>query len=206
MNFAFCGEPGVGKTEGVKSFARYIPENERIVSIEDTLETHLHEIFPYRDIIELLISKGFSYTDAIKHCLRLDPKWVILSEARSVEVKYLLEQWSTGLRGFTTLHLDDLRNLVDRIMNMLGKSKDADRLENNIYEYVSVGVLIRKKQDGTRYIDQVALYDRTNRKNTITMLVEDGRLQEEKIPEKILNNMKLNGIHDPFHCDPSLLQ
>jgi hypothetical protein len=38
------------------------------------------------------------------------------------------------------------------------------------------------------------------------MLVEDGRLQEEKIPEKILNNMKLNGIHDPFHCDPSLLQ
>ncbi len=199
LNFAFCGEPGVGKTECAKSFVKYIPESERIVTIEDTLEMRLHEICPYRDVIELLISRGFSYTDAIKHCLRLNPKWVILSEARSVEVKYLLEQWSTGLRGFTTLHLDDLRNLPDRVMNMLEKSEDADRLENNIYEYISVGVLIRMRPDGlTRFIDQVALYDRSNGENSIVLLVKEGKIQDEEIPERILNSMRIAGIRDPF--------
>ena len=118
MNFAFCGEPGVGKTECAKFFSRFIPPNQRAITIEDNLEMHFHEINPENDCVELQVSKELSYTDAIKLCLRQNPKWIILSEARSTEVQYLLEQWSTGVYGFTTLHLDDLRNLPDRIMNI----------------------------------------------------------------------------------------
>lgn len=201
MNIAFCGEPGVGKTECVKFFAGAIDQKERIITIEDNLELHLHEIYPDRNIEELLINEMFSYSDAIKHCLRKNPMWVILSEARSIEVKYLLEQWSTGVRGFTTLHLDDLRNLPDRIMNMMGKSADADRLENNIYEYISIGVLIRRKEvDGqiVRYIDQVAVYDRTAGKNQVYMLMENGIIQTEELPDKIKKTFREAGCLDPF--------
>lgn len=110
--------------------------------------------------MELQVSKDLSYTEAIKLCLRQNPKWIILSEARSTEVQYLLEQWSTRVYGFTTLHLDDLRNLPDRIMNMIGRSRDADRLENYIYEFISVGVLLRQYQNENgmveRYIDQMS--------------------------------------------------
>ena len=144
MNFAFCGEPGVGKTECAKFFSRFIPPNQRAITIEDNLEMHFHEINPENDCVELQVSKDLTYTEAIKLCLRQNPKWIILSEARSTEVQYLLEQWSTGVYGFTTLHLDDLRNLPDRIMNMIGRSRDADRLENYIYEFISVGVLLRQ--------------------------------------------------------------
>lgn len=201
MNIAFCGEPGVGKTECTKFFAGAIDEKERIITIEDNLELHLHEIYPDRNIEELLINEQFSYKDAIKHCLRKNPKWVILSEARSTEVKYLLEQWSTGVRGFTTLHLDDLRNLPDRIMNMIGKSADADRLENNIYEYISVGVLIRRKEtegEITRYIDQVAVYNRENGKNQVCLLVEDGVPKTVKLPDKIEKIFQDAGYPEPF--------
>lgn len=204
MNFAFCGEPGVGKTECAKFFSQFIPANQRAITIEDNLEMHFHEINPENDCVELQVSKELSYTDAIKLCLRQNPKWIILSEARSTEVQYLLEQWSTGVYGFTTLHLDDLRNLPDRIMNMIGRSKDADRLENYIYEFISVGVLIRQytNEQGTleRYMDQMCFYDRSDGKNEIYMLVEDGKLISKDIPEDILKRMMRAGISEPFQC------
>lgn len=204
MNFAFCGEPGVGKTECAKFFSRFIPANQRAITIEDNLEMHFHEINPDNDCVELQVSKELSYTDAIKLCLRQNPKWIILSEARSTEVQYLLEQWSTGVYGFTTLHLDDLRNLPDRIMNMIGRSRDADRLENYIYEFISVGVLIRQYENDQgmleRYIDQMCFYDRFAGKNEIYLLVEDGKQISDVIPADILKRMHRAGIQEPFHC------
>ena len=114
MNFVFGGEPGSGKTECAKFFMQFIPKNERVITIEDSLEIHYPEINPGADAVELRIGPGFTYTDAIKACLRQNPKWLVLSEVRSVEVTSLLEQWSTGVNGFTTIHLDDLRKLPFR--------------------------------------------------------------------------------------------
>ena len=47
-----------------------------------------------------------------------------------MEVTSLIEQWSTGVNGITTIHLDDLRKLPDRIENMMNDVNDASRLEN----------------------------------------------------------------------------
>lgn len=208
MNFAFCGEPGVGKTECAKFFSRFIPPDQRAITIEDNLEMHFHEINPKNDCVELQVSRELSYTDAIKLCLRQNPRWIILSEARSVEVQYLLEQWSTGVYGFTTLHLDDLRNLPDRIMNMVGRSKDAQRLENYIYEFISVGVLIRQTQDQDgcqkRYMDQMCFYDRSQGKNSIYMLMDEGKLVSRNIPADILKRLARAGIMEPFQCPETL--
>ncbi len=196
----FCGEPGVGKTESVKFFSGFTPENERIITIEDTPELHLHEVYGERDIEELLISNELTYTEAIKHCLRKNPNWVILSEARSTEVKYLIEQWSTGLKGFTTLHLDDLRGLPDRLLNMMERAEDSQRLKNNIYSYVNAGVLIRRKEvenpdtkqrEIVRYIDQIALYDRDQNENHVYLLMDQQKLQDIKLPEKFVKRMGL---------------
>ena len=204
MNIAFCGEPGVGKTECAKFFSQFIPPNQRAITIEDNLEMHFREINPENDCVELQVSQELSYTEAIKLCLRQNPKWIILSEARSTEVQYLLEQWSTGVCGFTTLHLDDLRNLPDRIMNMIGRTRDAGRLENYIYEFISVGVLIRQRQDKRgrqkRYIDQICFYDRCQGKNNICMLMEEGEIRSKKIPEEIKRKMERADIQEPFQC------
>lgn len=204
MNIAFCGEPGVGKTECAKFFSGFIPPEQRAITIEDNLEMHFKEINPQNDCVELQVSRELSYTEAIKLCLRQNPKWIILSEARSTEVQYLLEQWSTGVCGFTTLHLDDLRNLPDRIMNMIGRTKDAERLENYIYEFVSVGVLIRQREDAKgrqkRYIDQVCFFDRYQGKNHIYMLMDEGKIVSQEIPEDIKRKMERAGIQEPFHC------
>ena len=161
---------------------------------------------PGKDCIELKVSEDtFGYADAIKSCLRLNPKWIMLSEARSKEVKYLLESWSTGVRGMTTLHTDDVRNVPDRILNMLENRTDADRMENDIYQALDVGILVRKKagEDHVvrRYIDQVCFYIREKGENRIEMVVFDGTCILEEIPQAVMRNFYRAGIKNPFECE-----
>lgn len=206
MNMTFCGVPGIGKTECIKFFSQFIPANERVITIEDTMEIRYSKTNPGKDCIELKVSEDtFGYADAIKSSLRLNPKWIMLSEARSKEVKYLLESWSTGVRGMTTLHTDDVRNVPDRILNMLESRMDADRMENDVYQALDVGVLIRKGLDEKnrvyRYIDQVCFYIRENGKNRIEMLVYDGKRVLQELPKSVKHIFERANITRPFYSE-----
>lgn len=204
MNFVFGGEPGAGKTECAKFFMQFIPPEERVITIEDSYEMHYGVINPSADAVELRVGAGFDYTDAIKASLRQNPKWLMLSEARSVEVKSLLEQWSTGVNGFTTIHLDDVRKLPDRILNMMSDSKDAQQMENRIYRYVDIGILIRchRMPDGSvhRYMDQMCFYSREGKENCIYMILEDGELVSKEFPPAIEKRLQRAGIVSPYSC------
>lgn len=205
QNIVFCGEPGIGKTECVKFFSKFILPSERVITIEDNLELHLERIFPDRDCVALKVSEGrLSYEQAIKASLRQNPNWIILSEARSREVKYLLEVWSTGVSGFTTLHTDDVRKIPDRIQNMMEEGKDADRLENQIFEFIRIGVLIRRRMfrgKAVRYIDQIGIFYREHGNNCVQMLVEEGDYREELLPKQLLNIFTRSGIRKPFEFE-----
>lgn len=203
MNLTFCGMPGIGKTECVKFFSQFIPPNERVITIEDTLEIRYGKTNPGKDCIEMKVCEDtFGYADAIKSSLRLNPKWIMLSEARSKEVKYLLESWSTGVRGMTTLHTDDVRNVPDRILNMLENRADADRMENDIFQALDVGVLVRKRtsEDGIarRYLDQVCFYLREQGHNRMEMVVFDGKCVMKTLPDAVMRIFQRAGIEEPF--------
>ena len=73
MNITFCGMPGIGKTECVKFFSQFIPANERVITIEDTLEIRYVETNPGKDCIEMKVSEDvFGYSEAIKSYDLLD--------------------------------------------------------------------------------------------------------------------------------------
>ena len=206
MNLTFCGMPGIGKTECVKFFSQFIPANERVITIEDTLEIRYAKTNPGKDCVELKVSEDtFGYADAIKSSLRLNPKWIMLSEARSKEVKYLLESWSTGVRGMTTLPTDDVRNVPDRILNMLENRSDADRMENDIFQALDVGVLVRKRNDADgiarRCIDQMCFYLREKGENRIELVVFDGECVLKEMPESITRIFQRVGISNPFYSE-----
>lgn len=188
-NIIFCGQPGVGKTECAKFFSGYIPPADRVVTIEDTPEWHFKELHPQNDSIELRINEQMNYTEAIKTSLRLNPGWIMLSETRSEEVVYLIEGFSTGVRGITTLHTDDVRKIPDRMLNMAGNSRDARRFENDIYSFVDVGVLISRKSrkdpqkpaSVRRFVDQICFFSRENGENHTELVADDGVLFQEKL-------------------------
>lgn len=203
MNMVFCGRPGAGKTELLKFLTQYIPKEEKVMTIEDNLEIHYREINPGSNCVELKVDDElFSYTKAIKTALRQNPQWVLLSEARSMEVKYLLECFSTGLHGLTTLHTDDTRKIPDRIQNMMQDSYAASRLENDIYSFLNVGVLLRKRvtdrKEVVRYIDQICLFDRVDESNVMQLIAEGGRFVSQEIPANLKKKFRLENIGNPF--------
>jgi pilus assembly protein CpaF len=193
MNLIFCGEPGVGKTECAKYFSQFIPEDQRVITIEDNPEWHYDQIAPGSDCVSLRISPVMDYTKAIKTCLRLNPKWMMVSEVRSKEVCYLMEGFSTGVRGMTTLHTDDIRKIPDRIINMAGSQISPERMENDVYSFIDCGILIRqgmrKDADGCmklrRYIDQVGFFSREQGENSCCLIVDRGEWTGEEVPEYV---------------------
>ncbi len=192
MNLVFCGEPGVGKTECAKYFSRFIPKDQRVITIEDNPEWHYEAIAPGSDCVSLRISPVMDYTKAIKTCLRLNPKWMMVSEVRSKEVCYLMEGFSTGVRGMTTLHTDDIRKLPDRMINMAGGEVSPERMENDVYSFIDCGILIRQgmrkdPQGGyklRRYIDQVGFFTREEGRNCCRLVVDRGEWVETSGEEK----------------------
>lgn len=203
FNVIVCGLPGVGKTELVKYLTNYIFPRDRVITVEDTLELHYSDINPGKDCLELKVGKTFTYTDAIKESLRLLPQWVLLSEARSTEVQYLIESVSTGTKCITTLHADDVRKIPDRVVHMVGGESKSDIVENSVYNFFDVGILVDKFQDSVdghiwRRISQVCLFTRENRENKCILLVQNGDLTNEPIPEEALYRLHMAGIDAPY--------
>lgn len=203
LNIAICGLPGVGKTELVKYLTSFILPADRAITIEDTQEIHYNKINPGKDCVELKVGDTFSYTDAIKTCLRFLPQWILLSEARSKEVQYLMEAISTGSKCITTLHTDDVRKIPYRVVNMLGSIESPESVERMAYDYFDVGVLIDKYQDKKtgnihRYISQICLFTTEDEKNRCTLLFDKGKLTGEEIPESIKYYLTKGGAVDPY--------
>ena len=76
-NIIVCGETGSGKTEFVKFLASNTHENEKLITIEDTLELHLDRIYPNRDIVAMKTNNIASYSDVLVTCMRQNPKWIL---------------------------------------------------------------------------------------------------------------------------------
>lgn len=207
LNIVVCGLPGVGKTELLKYLTNYIQPRDRVITIEDTLELHYSKINVGYDCLEFKVDdKTFTYVDAIKESLRLLPQWILLSEARSTEVKYLIESLSTGAKCLTTLHTDDVTKVPDRIKNMIDKTSDLDTIEDQIYEFLDIAILVDKEiitqEDGTekirRYISQVAMFSRENKENECILILDKGKKQDVAVPKSLSYRFSIAGIQNPF--------
>lgn len=197
LTLVAAGLPGAGKTEYLKMMTSYIPPYQKVITVEDTLEIRYHTINPEKDAVEIKVGETFSYTKAIKASMRQLPRWLILSEARSQEVQYLLECMSTGISCMTTLHTDDVRKIPDRICSMMQKN-----VTDEVYSFLDIGVLIGcynvEGKGISRKIEQAALFSRTQECNKIEVFYENGKMKRPFLAESILRKFAFAGIEDPF--------
>ncbi len=143
-NVMVSGETGSGKTELVKYLASNTLENEKIISIEDTLELHLDKIFPNRDIVAVKTNNIASYTDVLVSCMRQNPKWILLSEIRSAEaVTAARNSVSSGHNIISTIHSDSAKNIPMRMYALMEGSQDVEQFLNSIHRYVQIGIHVK---------------------------------------------------------------
>ncbi len=143
-NILVSGETGSGKTEFVKYLAAHTKENEKIITIEDTLELHLDKIFPKRDIIAMKTNNIASYSDVLVTCMRQNPRWILLSEVRSAEaVMAVRNSISSGHNILSTIHSDKASSIPSRLYSLLETNQDIDQFLKSIHRYVQLGVHIK---------------------------------------------------------------
>jgi len=143
-NIIVSGETGSGKTELVKYLASHIKENEKIITIEDTLELHLDRIFPHRDIVAMKTNNIAGYSDVLVACMRQNPRWILLSEVRSDEaVTAARNSISSGHNILSTIHSDRAKNVPMRMYSLLETNQDIEQFLKSIHRYVQLAVHVK---------------------------------------------------------------
>lgn len=143
-NILVSGETGSGKTELVKYLASNIKEDEKIITIEDTLELHLDKIYPTRDIVAMKTNNIASYSDVLVACMRQNPRWILLSEVRSDEaVLAVRNSISSGHNILSTIHSDKASSIPMRLYSLLETSQDIEQFVKSMHRYIQLGVHVK---------------------------------------------------------------
>ena len=147
-NIIVSGETGSGKTEFVKYLASHTRDDEKLITIEDTLELHLDRIYPTRDIVAMKTNNIASYSEVLVTCMRQNPRWILLSEVRSAEaVLAVRNSISSGHNILSTIHSDKAESIPSRMYSLLESNIEIDQFLKTVHRYVQLGVHIRGYQD-----------------------------------------------------------
>ena len=203
-NIMVCGETGSGKTEFIKYLAANTRVDEKIITIEDTLELHLDRIFPERDIVAMKTNNIASYSDVLVTCMRQNPKWILLSEVRSAEaVMAIRNSISSGHYILSTIHADKASSIPNRMYSLLETNQDIEQFLKSIYRYIQLGVYIRGYQDKTtkRFVREIGevteFYVTENNEakyNTIYKKTPDGRVYRNNPSKYLIEYLEIQGV------------
>ena len=213
-NIIVSGETGSGKTELVKYLASNTREDEKIISIEDTLELHLDRIYPNRDIVAMKTNNIASYTDVLVTCMRQNPIWILLAEVRSAEaVMAIRNSISSGHHIMSTIHADKAASIPMRMYSLLESSQDTDQFLSSIHRYVQLGIYVKgymskKHNRFQREILEVCEFyvDEENNpcSNTIYKKSLDGSMSFNNPTQHLKDYCSIQGVElgdDPFHLE-----
>ena len=206
-NILVSGETGSGKTEFIKYLAAHTKENEKIITIEDTLELHLDRIFPTRDIVAMKTNNIASYSDVLVTCMRQNPRWILLSEVRSAEaVMAVRNSISSGHNILSTIHADKAASIPNRLYSLLESNIDLEQFLRSIHRYVQIGVHIKgyyskERQKFHREIAEVVEFyvteDNVPKSNTIYKKTPDGRVTIHNPTKYLLDYLESQGLIMP---------
>lgn len=204
------GGTGTGKTTMLNMLSQFIPEDELIITIEDTLELKLQQPNVRRMEVRLANSKDMMQVDQkalVKAALRQRPDRIILGETRDGSVVDLISAMSTGHEGsMSTIHANSPENMVNvRIPILYSMNEEANFSERSIAlqiaEAIQVIVQLSRMPDGSRKVTDISYIDgvsRDGKVNTKTVFYYD---REEKrfkatgdVPEDIIKRIRLRGM------------
>jgi pilus assembly protein CpaF len=176
------GGTSTGKTTVLRALASAIPEDQRIVVIEDTSELHLHK--PNLLAVECqtdTFKTNINFDDLLKSALRWRPDRIILGEVRGIEARTLLDSLNTGHSGsLATIHANSAEKALHRfaalVMRNHAQATFADT-EAEIAEAVDFVVHV-ERQPGRRVIREVLAlrgYDRDLKRFQIEPVFQEMR-------------------------------
>ena len=163
LNIVVSGGTGSGKTTLLSVLSDYIPENERIVTIEDAAELQLRQ-----EHVITLESKppnvegtgAVTIRDLVRNALRMRPDRIVVGEVRSGETLDMLQAMNTGHDGsLTTAHANSPRDLMSRLETMVlmsGLEMPVKAIREQIASALDLVIQQSRMRDGSRKIVSIS--------------------------------------------------
>ena len=163
LNIIVSGGTGSGKTTLLNILSGYIPDDERIVTIEDSAEVQLKQehVITLESRPANMEGKGrISIRDLVVNALRMRPDRIIVGEVRSDETLDMLQAMNTGHDGsLTTIHANSPRDSVSRIETMVmmsGSELPSKAIRDQVSSAINIIVQQARLRDGSRKIVSIS--------------------------------------------------
>jgi pilus assembly protein CpaF len=162
-NVLISGGTGTGKTTMLNALSSFIPEGERVITIEDAAELQLQQ----RHVVRLetrppnIEGRGEVLArDLVKNALRMRPDRIVIGECRGGEILDMLQAMNTGHEGsMTTVHANTARDALSRIEAMVGMggvNMSEILVRQTISRAINLVVQLTRGTDGKRRITSVS--------------------------------------------------
>ncbi|WNC67650.1 CpaF family protein [Thalassotalea nanhaiensis] len=162
LNVLISGGTGSGKTTLLNILSGYIPEKERIITIEDSAELQLQQPHTVRLETRIANIEGageVTQRDLVRNTLRMRPDRIVIGEVRGAEAVDMLTAMNTGHEGsLTTLHANNPRDALGRLENMVcmaGFDMPVKNIRSQIASAIDLVVQLQRHEDGHRRITSV---------------------------------------------------
>jgi pilus assembly protein CpaF len=206
LNVIVSGGTGAGKTTLLNILSSFIPNSQRIVTIEDSAELQLQQ--PHVVRLETrppnIEGKGeVTQRDLVRNSLRMRPERIVLGEVRGAESLDMLQAMNTGHDGsLTTVHANSPRDALGRIetmVSMTGINFPPKALRTQIASAVNVVIQVERQEDGRRRL--VSISEINGMEGDVITMSELFSFQREGIDEEgnVLGEMRATGIVPGFH-------
>ena len=163
LNIVISGGSGSGKTTMLNTLTRFIAEEERIVSIEDTAELQIQQSHLVRLETRPMNIEGagaITQRDLVINALRMRPDRIIIGECRGPEALDMLQAMNTGHDGsMTTCHANSAHDAFSRLetMVMMGTASMPDKvIRSMLASAVHIVIHVMRLQDGSRKITSIS--------------------------------------------------
>jgi len=203
MNIIVSGGTGAGKTTLLNALSGFIPDGERIITIEDAAEIRLHK--PHVVRLEArppnIEGKGsVTIRDLVRNSLRMRPDRIIVGECRGGEALDMLQAMNTGHDGsITTGHANSPRDMLRRLETMVllsGVEIPVKAIREQVASAIDLIVHVSRMSNGMRVISsitevtgageqQILLQEIFRRSASRTEQIE-GSLQYSGVPSKFM--------------------
>ena len=188
QNILVSGGTGSGKTTLLNILSQFIPEGERVVTVEDSAELKLS----HRNIVRLearpanVEGKGrVTIRDLVINCLRMRPDRIIVGECRGPEALDMLQAMNTGHDGsLTTAHANNPRDALSRLENMVmmaGYDLPSSAIREQISSAIDIIVQQSRLADGSRKV--VKIVEITGRENDVIQMQDVFEFRQSGIGE-----------------------
>jgi pilus assembly protein CpaF len=163
MNTVISGGSGTGKTTLLNALSEFIPEHERVITIEDPIELRLrqrHVIYAEARPSNVEGRNEVTQRDLFRNALRMRPDRIIIGEVRGAEAFDMLQAMNTGHEGsLTTIHANSPRDALWRIENMVlvsGLDLTIRAIREQVSSALHLVVHVSRFPDGQRRITRIS--------------------------------------------------